>query len=137
VPTVEELQAKAENFRQEAIKADPVYWTAKAEMAQAEAEQLADSQERDLTALRMTHTERMADFDSATATLVEAMGIFIQASAEYHLTYESASAASRLLSGAGEAAAQRPIRLSGRQKQGDYDVRALLSDFRATTARPL
>jgi hypothetical protein len=136
VPTVEELQAKAENFRQEAIKADPVYWTAKAEMAEAEAEQLADSRARDLTALRMTHTERLEEFEKASATLLEAMQIIIAATDEYHRAYEGASAASRLLAGAGEAPV-RPIRLSGLQKQGDYDVRSLLADFRASTARPI
>jgi hypothetical protein len=99
-------------------------------------EQAADDKLARISGYRKDHHARMTKFDSATETLAETMSIFIQASADYHQAYEAASAASRLLSGAGESA-QRPSLLSGRQRQEEYEVRTLLADFRAAAARPL
>jgi hypothetical protein len=100
------------------------------------AEQQADDKLARVAAARKTHTKAMTAFDGATETLIEAMGIITAATDEYHEAYEAAAAASRTLSREGEAPV-RPILLSARQANADYQLRRDINLYQAAIRRPI
>ena len=127
---IEKLQERVADYDRQVEEAEPFVpdrLRAKATAARETLDQATDDAVVDLKDLHARYRERSQEYEALRDEMVEGLHYIISCSEQLALAHERATAAARLLRGAGERAAN-PQRLSV-LAASDYETRDLLHRF--------